>query len=476
VLVVFDEFPSTDLIGKQRRLDGTRFPNFAALAGDATWYRNTTTVYDTTSSAVPAILEGRVHRYRPGGLRHPRASVLDVAARHGYRVHGSVDAKNLCPPNFCGRQRPTRYYLVHNRLKRLTAFIDSIKPAKRPTIWFKHTLLPHLPWIYLPSGKQYIRGVRAPIRGINGELGVFDRTLERLSYQRHMLQVAAVDRVLGRLLRRLKTTGLYDRALLVVTADHGISFRLGERDKRIVTPANVQGIAPVPLFIKRPGQRRGRVSGLWTRNVDVAPTVARYARVRLPWRTSGRSVFSRALRRRHTVHVGSRLPHLNAVKLGVGDFQARWGRTIRNTHALFGIGSLARLYAIGPVRQVIGRPLTGITRLRLGDEPVSPPGRLQASVIKAFEIRNVNPLSRLVPALVSGHIRGGRGGLRHDLAIAVNGRVVATGRSFFLRGSSHEGYAVMVPETAFHPGRNSLHVLAVGRRGKRLRFRLLARV
>jgi hypothetical protein len=56
VLIVFDEFPSTDLMGKDRRLDRRRFPNFARLAADATWYRNATTVYDTTFSAVPAIL------------------------------------------------------------------------------------------------------------------------------------------------------------------------------------------------------------------------------------------------------------------------------------------------------------------------------------------------------------------------------------------------------------------------------------
>ena len=55
VLIMFDEFPTTDLLGKHGRIDGTRFPNFARLAGDATWYRNATTVYDTTFSAAPAI-------------------------------------------------------------------------------------------------------------------------------------------------------------------------------------------------------------------------------------------------------------------------------------------------------------------------------------------------------------------------------------------------------------------------------------
>ena len=40
------------------RIGARRFPPFASLARDATWYRNATTVTDHTSRAVPAILSG----------------------------------------------------------------------------------------------------------------------------------------------------------------------------------------------------------------------------------------------------------------------------------------------------------------------------------------------------------------------------------------------------------------------------------
>ena len=468
VLLLFDEFPTTDLLGKNRHIDRQRFPNFARLAGDSTWYRNATTVSDTTFTAVPAVLEGRVHRYRTGGLRRAGPNIFSVLARHGYRIRASAEARRVCQLRFCGRQRATRYYLVRSRLARLDAFTDSIGPSKRPTMWFKHILLPHLPWIYLPSGKQYVHGYRPALRGINSARGVFDRGLERLSYQRHMLQVMALDRALGRLLNHLQRTGVYNRALLVVVADHGISFRLGEADKRIVTRANIQGIAPVPLFIKRPRQRRGRASGRYARNSDVAPTIAHLLGLRLPWRTSGHSVTSRAVRRRHTVHVTSRLPKVSAIQIGVRAFQARWSRTIQISHAIFGIGSVPRLFAIGPARRLIGRPL--------GTLRVSSRGRYRASVLKAGEVRNVRARSRFRPSLVSGYIRGGRGRHRRGLAIAVNGRIVGTGRSFFLRGSSREGYAIIVPDSSFHPGRNTVQILAIGGRGKRLRFRLIGRV
>ena len=37
-----------------------------------------------------------------------------------------------------------------------------------------------------------------------------------------------MDTWLGKLLDHLRTIGLYDRALLVLTADHGMSFRPGD--------------------------------------------------------------------------------------------------------------------------------------------------------------------------------------------------------------------------------------------------------
>jgi hypothetical protein len=46
-------------------------------------------------------------------------------------------------------------------------------------------------------------------------------------------------------------------------------------------------------------------------------------------------------------------------------------------------------------------------------------------------------------------------------------------RTFYLRGSHRENFAAMVPESAFHPGRNQVTVLALRSRGRHLRVRLL---
>src|SRR5688500_16137171 len=60
VMVVFDEFSTLELLDERGTIDGVRFPAFAGLAREATWYRNATTVADATIEAVPAILTGRL--------------------------------------------------------------------------------------------------------------------------------------------------------------------------------------------------------------------------------------------------------------------------------------------------------------------------------------------------------------------------------------------------------------------------------
>jgi hypothetical protein len=71
----------------------------------------------------------------------------------------------------------------------------------------------------------------------------------------------------------------------------------------------------------------------------------------------------------------------------------------------------------------------------------------------------VDPGSGFVPAHVAGTIPGGRLGGGRTVAVAVNGRVVATGVTFTLAGAGAEQYSVIVPERAFRDGRNRVELL-----------------
>ena len=60
------------LNGPDGHIDAARYPNFARLARDATWYRNATTVADYTERAVPALLTGD----------RPTTAALPIASDH----------------------------------------------------------------------------------------------------------------------------------------------------------------------------------------------------------------------------------------------------------------------------------------------------------------------------------------------------------------------------------------------------------
>ena len=109
-------------------------------------------------------------------------------------------------------------------------------------------------------------------------------------YQRYLGQVGLVDTLIGRLVSRLKAEGLYDRSLIVFTADHGVSFRPNQ-PRRLLTEENAPDIMRVPLFIKAPHQRDGVINDRNVETVDIVPTLADLLHVSLPWTVDGQSAF-----------------------------------------------------------------------------------------------------------------------------------------------------------------------------------------
>ena len=112
--------------------------------------------------------------------------------------------------------------------------------------------------------------------------------------------------------------------------------------------------------------------------------------------------------------------------------------------------------AFGPHRQLIGQ--------RVEDARTASGVRATLSLARSF--RRVRRSSGVVPREIAGRIRGSGPTTERDIAVAVNGRIAAVGRSFHLRGEKVESYSVMVPETAMHEGRNTVEVLEVGRDGE----------
>jgi hypothetical protein len=86
------------------------------------------------------------------------------------------------------------------------------------------------------------------------------------------------------------------------------------------------------------------------------------------------------------------------------------------------------------------------------------------AIIGAAKYSRVDPDSGVVPGHLVGRIRRGRPGGGRVIAVTINGRVAATGRTFTLAGSDDEQFSLLIPENAFRKGRNRV-LLLIAERG-----------
>jgi hypothetical protein len=490
VHVVLDELPQSTLADADGRIDAELFPNFARLARESTWYRNATTVDDLTTEAVPAQLTGEQPQQGslPTTRDHPRSLFTLFERSHELTVVEPIT--DVCPARLCDEVRPgtmdrlrslesdlevvVQHLLLPEDLRDGLPAVDRVwegfeagsvagagelrggsnlkrdvlarlarddatagferaiasleRRGSRPPLLFVHSTLPHGPWRYLPDGRQYdIEGKEYP--GLASEGWIGPQWQIDQAFQRHVLQVQYVDRLVGRLLDALRARGLFDDAAIVVTADHGASFVTGQ-PRRPANRDDVGAIAPVPLFVKVPGQREGRVDDRAVRTIDVLPTIANAAGVGVPWKAVGMPADERA------IDAGARIDVSHA---GEPVLTEALGSVLAKRRAREEVEArLLRdgVYAIGPRPDLIGRRVA----IRTGGRQATVDG--DAAVL---------------PSFVSGEVRG----LEPDteLAVAVNGRVEATTRVY--RDDGRSVYAALVPPSSLREGANAISVFSV---------------
>ncbi len=312
LFVVFDALPVVSLLDGTGHIDGELYPNFAALAGDGTWYRNNTTVAAFTQDAVPALLTGR---YPDGSERTPfspsdtETETLFTLLGGNYDVQAHQQITALCEDAVCPPELSpdlggllgdaADFWLDHGGaaeaeepfLLPLPPGYDDARdwleqvdlaPGDQPHLVFHHVMLPHEPLEVTDDGTRY----DASPWLTGHELEGWSTSGVAVGLQRHLLQVQAADRVLGQYLEALRAAGTYDDTLIVVTADHGKAF-IPEVSSRGLTAENYPQIMWTPLVIKAPGQSGGRIDDSDIRSIDVVPTVAGMLGVDIPWYVDG---------------------------------------------------------------------------------------------------------------------------------------------------------------------------------------------
>lgn len=106
--------------------------------------------------------------------------------------------------------------------------------------------------------------------------------------------ISYLDDQLGRFFEHLKRTGIYERALIIVTADHGELF--GEHGLYAHTTPMYEGVVRVPLMIKLPySKQRGRNTSSHIQLHDLFATILSVSGLPVPVNTAGKPFGSLSL-------------------------------------------------------------------------------------------------------------------------------------------------------------------------------------
>jgi hypothetical protein len=504
IFLGFDEFPVASLMDGEGNLQEDVYPNFARLARDSIWYPNAITVQQQTEQSYPTILsgvnapEGKI----PTASDYPFTLFTLLADSYNLKVQEAVT--DLCPEYACENTSRTtlpvferwkslmsdlRVVSGHlflpndltaslpsidsswsnfsggedsdfdiierfqevvydgDRLERLETFLDGITPsAEEPTLNFIHSLLPHVPWTYLPSGQTYPKPGRAPgtvSPGWGDDVWLVDQ-----AYQQHLVQVQFVDTYVGEVIDELKAKGIYDEALIVVLADHGVTLRPDTYHRRHATEETIGDIAAIPLFIKYPNQQgAGAIDDYRVETVDILPTIADVLDIDVPWSVDGTSLYSgeRPVRTESQIN-GDK----GVITFGVDGSEAR-AVAARKVEHFGGDGPLG----LAPPGQA---DLLGVS---VADIDVALASDTTASIRDLDNYSNVDLDGPSIPVFIRGVVTPGSSDSGDMIvAVAVNGEISAVTRTFVNDDGAME-YGALIPPSALQDGDNGIQLLIV---------------
>lgn len=349
-----------------------------------------------------------------------------------------------------------RYGWTDRRDVQIEHFLQCLDNAPEPTLYFMHLLLPHVPWSYTPEGRHYTPDFdQLDLMNFNAHSGLLeywtnDEWLLVQCQQRYLLQLEYLDHQLGRVLERMRETGLFERCLLIVTADHGVSFRANQ-PRRQAADGNLGDIASIPLFVKRPFQTQGEVCDRRVESVDILPTIADVVGIELSEATDGWSVFDTTRPQRGNSKLFQEQMPLSVLEQTVAGSDVsrligeRFGRS----------ADPAALFRIGPIPELVGRRVDSLTQ---SDQPPIEVGLLRYGDTVGDE------KSAMFSCFFEGRVLSDRGAVQSNqptvLAVAINGTIQAVTRTYLLDGF-RDRWAALVPESSFHPGRNDVRFFSV---------------
>jgi hypothetical protein len=445
VVLVFDELPLDSLLDQDGNIDAESFPNFARLAGQSTWYRNSTTVSPHTDQAVPSILSGRW----PSGPKDAPTLTnypdnIFTLLQDTYELHAVESTTRLCEEDCTSpaeiessglspllgdaadvwweKAEPDR---MEGQIdfdvespddeaagERFEDFIGGLGDSPRPRLDVAHLFLPHQQWRFLPDGHSYESPM--PPRGFFYPAWINEVAAESGRVP-HQLQLGYTDVLLGRMIDRMEELGTWDDSLVVVTSDHGAGFE-GHHPLRFLTDGNYPHILWTPLFVKAPGQDEAELDERHVRAIDVLPTIADHLDIDLPFEVDGESALAPGFDvgddpRVYTAgSLASLIPDVE--EFTTFDGPAGYRDVLGSGPRVAPGDDELRLYRHGDFGGLVGR--------RVDELEVDDPVERELVLREADEFRDVDPDAEQVPAYLSGEVRGDD---EVVVAVALNGVV-----------------------------------------------------
>ncbi len=512
VMIAFDGLSSMALLNERHEIDAVRYPAFARLAGQSTFYRNATSVHSRTAHALPAILTGQLPRpevVSPVESEYPENLFRLIHDTEQYEMTVFEPVTQLCPtalrqidqslsftrqvtqltdmlirvyavttapadfgfpehtipkvwfgivPGERDSRSPEkgliRYSWDAGHDIQVAHFIKTLRHTEQPGFHFLHVVTPHDPWSYMPSGKSYLvtSGIAEPTPGTQGQGGdgwVSDDLLVNLGWQRYLLQLQFADRCLGEILDQLEDINAFDRSLVIVVADHGMAFVPGQSRR---TPANetLADLMSVPLFIKTPLQRTGNTTDRSVETIDVLPTIADFIQMPLPGTVDGASLLDQKNpeRPRKTMHFD-----YDQVTIINPEFPERF-RYVDRMLAVFGSGSRDdRLWDLNTIPELVGQQLSACEQGNAS--------RWKCKLLRGGEQLN-HDAPDFVPCYYFGHLVGPQVTQPVHIAVALNGRIEGTTRTCN-DSTTRSQWTALLRDNLFRTERNTVQLFEVER-------------
>lgn len=498
VMVIFDELGTSTLMTADGGLDGQRFPNFKELGKEATWYKNESTTSYFTPTAVPGILTG--NRPDPDQLAtaadQPNNIFSLLSGSYSFNVEEPITqicAESLCPEtetlNQKGRLKSLFEDLkyVEGRLvlpPRIAATLPDVGtnfgdfgaegdkgggkknsiedqfvkgrggaetpafysnfikriPTKDSSFTMLHLKQPHQPWKYDVDGVEYNS---SPIEQLSESTGpyVVDDNGVASAQQRQIVQTGFADNLLGQVMDRLKKAGTWDKTMVVVMADHGVSFQGGDIPQRMAGTESMGEVANPPLFIKYPGQKKGVVDPVHSMTLDVVPTIAKELNIQGMYETDGVPLQGDDVPDRDVLVKDVKN---NEFTLPIEDVIEQRDAAIAEKDRRFGTGPF---YTLGPVPSLIGKPAPPVNGT--SDE---------VNLDRPEIYEDYVPGKGLLPIFVNGTLDSLPAGT--TIAVGVNGKIQGTTKSFEFEDQMRFG--TLVNPDSLVPGRNEITIYRVG--------------